>query len=153
MHSFYPYFTAPPVFILISTTVRLPYDRINCSFVCETDCGCWSNFQIIKIFALLLPHDCNPIASRRRVVCWLLALVALSGRRRLFIPSILILPLPFYDSFSCSLSLQVRVFTFSVGQHNYDVSPLQWIACFNKGKLVNDPCSGCHLLLTQYQLR
>uniref|UniRef100_A0A8D3BH95 VWFA domain-containing protein n=1 Tax=Scophthalmus maximus TaxID=52904 RepID=A0A8D3BH95_SCOMX len=27
----------------------------------------------------------------------------------------------------------VRVFTFSVGQHNYDVTPLQWIACTNKG--------------------
>ncbi|XP_073708708.1 voltage-dependent calcium channel subunit alpha-2/delta-2-like [Garra rufa] len=26
----------------------------------------------------------------------------------------------------------VRVFTFSVGQHNYDVTPLQWIACANK---------------------
>lgn len=30
---------------------------------------------------------------------------------------------------------QVRVFTFSVGQHNYDVTPLQWIACTNKGEL------------------
>uniref|UniRef100_A0A674NHV5 Calcium channel, voltage-dependent, alpha 2/delta subunit 2b n=1 Tax=Takifugu rubripes TaxID=31033 RepID=A0A674NHV5_TAKRU len=29
----------------------------------------------------------------------------------------------------------VRVFTFSVGQHNYDVTPLQWIACTNKGEL------------------
>nr|XP_025045283.1 voltage-dependent calcium channel subunit alpha-2/delta-2 [Pelodiscus sinensis] len=28
----------------------------------------------------------------------------------------------------------VRVFTFSVGQHNYDVTPLQWMACANKGK-------------------
>uniref|UniRef100_A0A3Q1JIT8 VWFA domain-containing protein n=1 Tax=Anabas testudineus TaxID=64144 RepID=A0A3Q1JIT8_ANATE len=28
----------------------------------------------------------------------------------------------------------VRVFTFSVGQHNYDVTPLQWIACTNKGE-------------------
>ncbi|KFR13924.1 Voltage-dependent calcium channel subunit alpha-2/delta-2, partial [Opisthocomus hoazin] len=27
----------------------------------------------------------------------------------------------------------VRVFTFSVGQHNYDVTPLQWMACANKG--------------------
>uniref|UniRef100_A0A8C7CIR3 Calcium channel, voltage-dependent, alpha 2/delta subunit 2a n=1 Tax=Oncorhynchus kisutch TaxID=8019 RepID=A0A8C7CIR3_ONCKI len=26
----------------------------------------------------------------------------------------------------------IRVFTFSVGQHNYDVTPLQWIACANK---------------------
>lgn len=30
--------------------------------------------------------------------------------------------------------LQVRVFTFSVGQHNYDVTPLQWMACANKGE-------------------
>lgn len=29
---------------------------------------------------------------------------------------------------------KVRVFTFSVGQHNYDVTPLQWIACTNKGE-------------------
>uniref|UniRef100_A0A3Q0SRW6 Calcium voltage-gated channel auxiliary subunit alpha2delta 2 n=1 Tax=Amphilophus citrinellus TaxID=61819 RepID=A0A3Q0SRW6_AMPCI len=29
----------------------------------------------------------------------------------------------------------VRVFTFSVGQHNYDVTPLQWIACTNKGEV------------------
>uniref|UniRef100_A0A8C3QHM6 Calcium voltage-gated channel auxiliary subunit alpha2delta 2 n=1 Tax=Cyanoderma ruficeps TaxID=181631 RepID=A0A8C3QHM6_9PASS len=28
----------------------------------------------------------------------------------------------------------VRVFTFSVGQHNYDVTPLQWMACANKGE-------------------
>ena len=36
---------------------------------------------------------------------------------------------------------KVRVFTFSVGQHNYDVTPLQWIACTNKGKLnfLSDP--------------
>lgn len=33
-------------------------------------------------------------------------------------------------------SIQVRVFTFSVGQHNYDVTPLQWIACANKGKWI-----------------
>lgn len=32
-----------------------------------------------------------------------------------------------------SLPRQVRVFTFSVGQHNYDVTPLQWMACTNKG--------------------
>lgn len=25
------------------------------------------------------------------------------------------------------------MFTFSVGQHNYDVTPLQWMACANKG--------------------
>ena len=35
---------------------------------------------------------------------------------------------------------QVRVFTFSVGQHNYDVTPLQWMACTNKGNLIRRPC-------------
>lgn len=35
----------------------------------------------------------------------------------------------------CPFFTKVRVFTFSVGQHNYDVTPLQWIACTNKGKL------------------
>uniref|UniRef100_A0A672H1D8 Calcium channel, voltage-dependent, alpha 2/delta subunit 2b n=1 Tax=Salarias fasciatus TaxID=181472 RepID=A0A672H1D8_SALFA len=39
----------------------------------------------------------------------------------------------------------VRVFTFSVGQHNYDVTPLQWIACTNKGEL-----SFLLLRLTEY---
>lgn len=38
---------------------------------------------------------------------------------------------------------QVRVFTFSVGQHNYDVTPLQWIACANKGE-----CLVCLVFLT-----
>uniref|UniRef100_A0A8D1YZY0 Calcium voltage-gated channel auxiliary subunit alpha2delta 1 n=1 Tax=Sus scrofa TaxID=9823 RepID=A0A8D1YZY0_PIG len=28
---------------------------------------------------------------------------------------------------------KVRVFTFSVGQHNYDRGPIQWMACENKG--------------------
>lgn len=28
---------------------------------------------------------------------------------------------------------QVRIFTFSVGQHNYDKGPIQWMACSNKG--------------------
>lgn len=37
--------------------------------------------------------------------------------------------------FCPSFFTKVRVFTFSVGQHNYDVTPLQWIACTNKGKL------------------
>ena len=27
----------------------------------------------------------------------------------------------------------MRVFTFSVGQHNYDKGPIQWMACANKG--------------------
>lgn len=30
--------------------------------------------------------------------------------------------------------LQVRIFTFSVGQHNYDKGPIQWMACANKGE-------------------
>uniref|UniRef100_A0A8C6WHM4 Calcium voltage-gated channel auxiliary subunit alpha2delta 1 n=1 Tax=Neogobius melanostomus TaxID=47308 RepID=A0A8C6WHM4_9GOBI len=29
---------------------------------------------------------------------------------------------------------KVRIFTFSVGQHNYDKRPIQWMACSNKGK-------------------
>lgn len=33
---------------------------------------------------------------------------------------------------SCS---QVRIFTFSVGQHNYDKGPIQWMACHNKGSV------------------
>uniref|UniRef100_A0A4W3JZ22 Calcium channel, voltage-dependent, alpha 2/delta subunit 1a n=1 Tax=Callorhinchus milii TaxID=7868 RepID=A0A4W3JZ22_CALMI len=28
---------------------------------------------------------------------------------------------------------KIRVFTFSVGQHNYDKGPIQWMACANKG--------------------
>uniref|UniRef100_A0A8B9D233 Calcium voltage-gated channel auxiliary subunit alpha2delta 2 n=1 Tax=Anser cygnoides TaxID=8845 RepID=A0A8B9D233_ANSCY len=35
----------------------------------------------------------------------------------------------------------VRVFTFSVGQHNYDVTPLQWMACANKGDVTPSPLS------------
>lgn len=43
---------------------------------------------------------------------------------------------------------QVRVFTFSVGQHNYDVTPLQWMACANKGEQGWHPDStgGCGVL-------
>ncbi|KAK2091190.1 Voltage-dependent calcium channel subunit alpha-2/delta-2 [Saguinus oedipus] len=36
----------------------------------------------------------------------------------------------------------VRVFTFSVGQHNYDVTPLQWMACANKGASPGRHCQG-----------
>lgn len=36
---------------------------------------------------------------------------------------------------------QVRVFTFSVGQHNYDVTPLQWMACANKGEWSQHPAA------------
>ena len=38
------------------------------------------------------------------------------------------------DGPHCRALPQVRVFTFSVGQHNYDVTPLQWMACANKGE-------------------
>ena len=38
------------------------------------------------------------------------------------------------DGPHCCALPQVRVFTFSVGQHNYDVTPLQWMACANKGE-------------------
>lgn len=43
---------------------------------------------------------------------------------------------------------QVRVFTFSVGQHNYDVTPLQWMACANKGERGWHPAGtgGCRVL-------
>lgn len=27
------------------------------------------------------------------------------------------------------------MFTFSVGQHNYDRGPIQWMACENKGNI------------------
>ncbi|NXH79357.1 CA2D2 protein, partial [Hydrobates tethys] len=44
----------------------------------------------------------------------------------------------------------VRVFTFSVGQHNYDVTPLQWMACANKGIWL--PCHAfpCPVSLQEY---
>uniref|UniRef100_A0A673MEK7 Voltage-dependent calcium channel subunit alpha-2/delta-1-like n=1 Tax=Sinocyclocheilus rhinocerous TaxID=307959 RepID=A0A673MEK7_9TELE len=31
---------------------------------------------------------------------------------------------------------KVRIFTFSVGQHNYDKTPIQWMACNNKGETI-----------------
>uniref|UniRef100_A0A3Q2GD37 Calcium channel, voltage-dependent, alpha 2/delta subunit 2a n=1 Tax=Cyprinodon variegatus TaxID=28743 RepID=A0A3Q2GD37_CYPVA len=37
-----------------------------------------------------------------------------------------------FEKYNWPNKTQVRVFTFSVGQHNYDVTPLQWIACANK---------------------
>lgn len=48
-----------------------------------------------------------------------------------------------------SLLRQVRVFTFSVGQHNYDVTPLQWMACTNKGTSLDfiTRASACYVLL------
>ncbi|KAK3557123.1 hypothetical protein QTP70_024638 [Hemibagrus guttatus] len=44
----------------------------------------------------------------------------------------------------------VRVFTFSVGQHNYDVTPLQWIACANKGYYFEIPSIGAIRINTQH---
>uniref|UniRef100_A0A3B4AHX6 VWFA domain-containing protein n=1 Tax=Periophthalmus magnuspinnatus TaxID=409849 RepID=A0A3B4AHX6_9GOBI len=39
---------------------------------------------------------------------------------------------------------KVRIFTFSVGQHNYDKRPIQWMACSNKGKPnAGDICLSC----------
>ncbi|TNM88765.1 hypothetical protein fugu_005019 [Takifugu bimaculatus] len=46
----------------------------------------------------------------------------------------------------------VRVFTFSVGQHNYDVTPLQWIACYNKGYYFEIPSIGAIRINTQEYL-
>ncbi|XP_036388834.1 voltage-dependent calcium channel subunit alpha-2/delta-2a isoform X2 [Megalops cyprinoides] len=46
----------------------------------------------------------------------------------------------------------VRVFTFSVGQHNYDVTPLQWIACANKGYYFAIPSIGAIRINTQKYL-
>ncbi|XP_041080986.1 voltage-dependent calcium channel subunit alpha-2/delta-2-like [Polyodon spathula] len=46
----------------------------------------------------------------------------------------------------------VRVFTFSVGQHNYDVTPLQWMACANKGYYYEIPSIGAIRINTQEYL-
>ncbi|XP_013363043.1 PREDICTED: voltage-dependent calcium channel subunit alpha-2/delta-2 isoform X2 [Chinchilla lanigera] len=46
----------------------------------------------------------------------------------------------------------VRVFTFSVGQHNYDVTPLQWMACTNKGYYFEIPSIGAIRINTQEYL-
>lgn len=62
------------------------------------------------------------------VFVFFFALVDDSAANGCFFLSLLILA-----SFVLLFSLQVRVFTFSVGQHNYDVNPLRWIACANKG--------------------
>ncbi|KAF3856196.1 hypothetical protein F7725_016919 [Dissostichus mawsoni] len=50
------------------------------------------------------------------------------------------------------LQMAVRVFTFSVGQHNYDVTPLQWIACANKGYYFEIPSIGAIRINTQEYL-
>ncbi|KAL2093699.1 hypothetical protein ACEWY4_011011 [Coilia grayii] len=47
---------------------------------------------------------------------------------------------------------QVRVFTFSVGQHNYDTGPIQWMACANKGYFFEIPSIGAIRINTQEYL-
>ncbi|XP_023284936.1 voltage-dependent calcium channel subunit alpha-2/delta-1-like isoform X3 [Seriola lalandi dorsalis] len=46
----------------------------------------------------------------------------------------------------------VRIFTFSVGQHNYDKEPIQWMACANKGYYYEIPSIGAIRLNTQEYL-
>uniref|UniRef100_A0ACB8FR11 Voltage-dependent calcium channel subunit alpha-2/delta-1 n=1 Tax=Sphaerodactylus townsendi TaxID=933632 RepID=A0ACB8FR11_9SAUR len=47
---------------------------------------------------------------------------------------------------------EVRVFTFSVGQHNYDKGPIQWMACQNKGYYYEIPSIGAIRINTQEYL-
>ncbi|XP_041110539.1 voltage-dependent calcium channel subunit alpha-2/delta-1 isoform X1 [Polyodon spathula] len=47
---------------------------------------------------------------------------------------------------------KVRVFTFSVGQHNYDKGPIQWMACANKGHYYEIPSIGAIRINTQEYL-
>uniref|UniRef100_A0A3Q1G814 Calcium channel, voltage-dependent, alpha 2/delta subunit 1a n=1 Tax=Acanthochromis polyacanthus TaxID=80966 RepID=A0A3Q1G814_9TELE len=49
-------------------------------------------------------------------------------------------------------SKQVRIFTFSVGKHNYDKGPIQWMACANKGYYYEIPSIGAIRLNTQEYL-
>uniref|UniRef100_A0A671SWV6 Voltage-dependent calcium channel subunit alpha-2/delta-1-like n=1 Tax=Sinocyclocheilus anshuiensis TaxID=1608454 RepID=A0A671SWV6_9TELE len=46
----------------------------------------------------------------------------------------------------------VRIFTFSVGQHNYDKTPIQWMACNNKGYYYEIPSIGAIRINTQEYL-
>ncbi|XP_054631680.1 voltage-dependent calcium channel subunit alpha-2/delta-1 isoform X5 [Dunckerocampus dactyliophorus] len=46
----------------------------------------------------------------------------------------------------------VRIFTFSVGQHNYDKGPIQWMACSNKGYFYEIPSIGAIRINTQEYL-
>ncbi|KAM3858817.1 voltage-dependent calcium channel subunit alpha-2/delta-1a [Diretmus argenteus] len=46
----------------------------------------------------------------------------------------------------------VRIFTFSVGQHNYDKGPIQWMACSNKGYYYEIPSIGAIRINTQEYL-
>ncbi|KAL2102162.1 hypothetical protein ACEWY4_001330 [Coilia grayii] len=47
---------------------------------------------------------------------------------------------------------RVRIFTFSVGQHNYDKTPIQWMACTNKGYYYEIPSIGAIRINTQEYL-
>ncbi|XP_043944200.1 voltage-dependent calcium channel subunit alpha-2/delta-1 isoform X2 [Protopterus annectens] len=47
---------------------------------------------------------------------------------------------------------KVRVFTFSVGQHNYDKGPIQWMACTNNGYYYEIPSIGAIRINTQEYL-
>uniref|UniRef100_A0A669E764 Calcium voltage-gated channel auxiliary subunit alpha2delta 1 n=1 Tax=Oreochromis niloticus TaxID=8128 RepID=A0A669E764_ORENI len=47
---------------------------------------------------------------------------------------------------------KVRIFTFSVGQHNYDKGPIQWMACSNKGYFYEIPSIGAIRINTQEYL-
>uniref|UniRef100_I3MT41 Calcium voltage-gated channel auxiliary subunit alpha2delta 1 n=1 Tax=Ictidomys tridecemlineatus TaxID=43179 RepID=I3MT41_ICTTR len=55
-------------------------------------------------------------------------------------------------SFAFEQLLNVRVFTFSVGQHNYDRGPIQWMACENKGYYYEIPSIGAIRINTQEYL-
>ncbi|CAJ1054813.1 voltage-dependent calcium channel subunit alpha-2/delta-1a [Xyrichtys novacula] len=46
----------------------------------------------------------------------------------------------------------VRIFTFSVGRHNYDKGPIQWMACKNKGYYYEIPSIGAIRINTQEYL-
>uniref|UniRef100_A0A668AFM6 Calcium channel, voltage-dependent, alpha 2/delta subunit 1a n=1 Tax=Myripristis murdjan TaxID=586833 RepID=A0A668AFM6_9TELE len=46
----------------------------------------------------------------------------------------------------------VRIFTFSVGQHNYDKGPIKWMACANKGYYYEIPSIGAIRINTQEYL-
>lgn len=47
---------------------------------------------------------------------------------------------------------RVRIFTFSVGQHNYDKAPIQYMACHNKGYYYEIPSIGAIRINTQEYL-
>uniref|UniRef100_A0A9J7Y6N3 Calcium voltage-gated channel auxiliary subunit alpha2delta 1 n=2 Tax=Cyprinus carpio TaxID=7962 RepID=A0A9J7Y6N3_CYPCA len=51
-----------------------------------------------------------------------------------------------------NIDKKVRVFTFSVGQHNYDTGPIKWMACANKGYFYEIPSIGAIRINTQEYL-